>query len=87
MTGYIASVTIVPEAQVGIVVLTNGDNASPTPIETAVRSRARATPPVADAAEPGAAAADAGPARPTRYLPQPAPLHGGGRAPGTTAWC
>ena len=42
MTGYVASVTIHPEARLGVVVLTNGDNASPTPIENAVLDRGRA---------------------------------------------
>ncbi len=55
MTGYVASVTILPEAKVGIVVLTNGDNASPTPIEMAVRTALGRLPPSADPPSPGAA--------------------------------
>ena len=54
MTGYVASVTILPEAKLGIVVLTNGDNASPTPIENAVRAAAGQRPPATDAPPPAA---------------------------------
>ena len=54
MTGYVASVTILPEAKLGIVVLTNGDNASPAPIENAVRAAAGQRPPATDAPPPAA---------------------------------
>ena len=55
MTGYVASVTVLPEAKAGMVVLTNGDNASPTPIELAVRGALGRRPPSYDPPIPGAA--------------------------------
>jgi CubicO group peptidase (beta-lactamase class C family) len=54
MTGYVASVTILPEAKLGIVVLTNGDNADPAAIENAVRVAAGQRPPATDASPPTA---------------------------------
>jgi CubicO group peptidase (beta-lactamase class C family) len=56
MTGYVASVTIMPEEKAGIVVLTNGDNASPAPIELALRTAMGRRPPSVDPAAPGAVA-------------------------------
>ena len=46
MTGYVAQVTVDPEARLAVVVLTNGDNANPGVIERAVFAAAgRPTPP------------------------------------------
>jgi CubicO group peptidase (beta-lactamase class C family) len=55
MTGYVASVTILPEAKAGMVVLTNGDNASLGPIETVLRGALGRVPPPHDPPMPGAA--------------------------------
>ena len=56
MTGYVAQVTVDPDAKLAVVVLTNGDNANPGVIERAVFAAA-GQPAPADAAPAAAAAA------------------------------
>jgi CubicO group peptidase (beta-lactamase class C family) len=56
MTGYVASIKIIPEAKAGMVVLTNGDNANLTPIETALLGALGRYPPPHDPPAPAAAA-------------------------------
>ena len=80
MTGSAAQVTIDRSAGVGVVVLSNGDNAALTPIAQTLLRNAGVTAAPAPA-PPGAAGwRRPRPAAIRRHLSQPAPLHGGSRA-------
>ena len=85
MTGYVASVTILPEAKLGIVVLTNGDNANPAPIENAVTGGGRTASTGDRRVASTRLVALAGRRRLRGHVPQSAPLHRRGRPPGRRA--
>jgi hypothetical protein len=55
MTGYVAAITIIPDVDAGVVVLTNGDNASLGPIEAVVRGALGSSSPPRDPPPPAAA--------------------------------
>ena len=86
MTGYTAQVTIDHTAGVGVVVLSNGDNAALAPI---VQTLLRAAGVKPRRRPPAGAAGGVRPRSPgyVGTLSQPPPLHRGGGARAATAWC